>query len=255
MTAFTQPTPEDMTVQEHTMSSLLLGYARLAADTPRSRQTTIGLSEYGHPCHRQLAMKIAGVPPVQGGGDQWASTLGTWSHAGLTETIRTAPDAADWLLDHKVMVGGMIPGTLDAFHIPTGTVVDFKFSGPDTITKYRRHGPPANYIAQGHGYGMGLADEGYAVRQVAIAFYPRAATLKDFWLWTASYNPAIPTELLQRMQTIYDLIDALDLWDGRNPDRWARFEAIPDRCYWCPFYKAHSTTLIAGCPGKAEVAA
>ena len=30
-------------------------------------------------------------------GDKWASTAGTWNHAGLTETIRAMPDADDWL--------------------------------------------------------------------------------------------------------------------------------------------------------------
>lgn len=248
---FTQPTPPGVTDTDHALTSLLLGYARKAADTERSRQTQVGLSEYGHPCHRQLAMKIAGLPAAAPPGDQWASTIGTWGHAGLTSTVRTA-DPDQWLLDYRVMVGGMIPGSLDAFHLPTGTVVDFKFCGEDVIEKYRRNGPPDHYIAQVHGYGAGLAAEGYEVRRVALAFYPRAATLKSFWLWTAPFDPAIPERLLARMTTLYDLIDALDLWDGRNPDRWAQVQAVPDRCYWCPFYRPGSTVLVNGCPGKAS---
>lgn len=255
---FHQPVPAGRTEAEYALSRLLLGYARQAADTPRSRQKNLGMSEYGERCVLQVASKVAGREPVSDGGDKWASTLGTWGHAGLTETIRQARDAADWLLDRKVLLGGMVPGTLDAFHIPSGTIVDFKFCGPDTITKYRRNGPPQTYIAQAHGYGVALAEEGYDVRRVALAFYPRSHSLAEFWLWDDDLDPSLPERLLKRIETIYDLLDALKLWDGANPDGWSEIPATPSsRCVWCPFYKRGSTSLATGCPGDSikEVAA
>lgn len=250
---FEQPTAAGETEIGALMRSLMLGYTVAAADTPRSRQASLGLSEYAAPCHRQVAMKVAGHPVVNSTGDRWASTLGTWGHAGLTDVIAQAPDADDWLLDHPVMLAGIVPGRLDAYHQPTGTVVDFKFSGPNTIGQYRRHGPPAVYEGQIQGYARALADEGFPVQHVALAFFPRAHNLADFWVWAAPYDAEVSARALSRLETLYDLLDALALWDGANPEQWAELPAVPsDRCIWCPFFRPGAQVNGDGCPGNRK---
>jgi hypothetical protein len=248
---FAQPLNGDEPLMAEILRTKLLHFVARAADTPRSRQTQIGLSEYGHKCPRRVAMTIAERPAVNQGGDNWASTLGTWFHAGYGATIGENDPDGEWLLDHKVILAGMVPGTLDAYHVPTATVTDFKFSGSDTIKKYRSSGPPAEYIGQVHGYGAAMVEEGFDVRHVALAFFPRSWTLADIWIWTEPFNPEIALGHLKRLEKIHDTLDQLGLWDQRNPELWEAVPAVPGHtCTFCPFWRPGSTNITQGCPGK-----
>ena len=53
---------------------LLMDYE---AQTPRSMQKTLGASELGTPCDRQIALKLSGAPRNPEDGPKWAPWQGT----------------------------------------------------------------------------------------------------------------------------------------------------------------------------------
>jgi hypothetical protein len=75
-----------------------------SANRPRSLQRRIGPSEVGSPCTRSLGYKLAGVEPVNtGGGDPWASFVGTATHAELEAGVQAAPSEG-WATEVRVKV-------------------------------------------------------------------------------------------------------------------------------------------------------
>ena len=97
---------------------------------PRSAQTRIGPSEIGTPCQRRLGYRVAGVRPVQAGGDGWRPTVGTAVHSWL-EAAFSDPRLADaegearWVTEAQVDVGEIggvrITGRCDLYDRVTAT--------------------------------------------------------------------------------------------------------------------------------------
>lgn len=231
----------------------LLGVVENAiTNHPRSLQTRIGPSELGQPCARKIAYKLAGAPETNGGRVPWKPTIGTALHTWLEETFHNAndPDGDQrYLVETRVDVGEIlgedITGSCDLFHVPSGTVIDFKCIGDDQLRKYKTGGPGPQYRAQAHLYGRGWVRRGHPVSTVAVWFLPRNQELRQNHLWTEPYNEQIAIDALTRVEGIATLVGALGTAAaGMLPtaDDWCRF---------CPYHRPGSTDPATGCPGDA----
>lgn len=224
------------------------------ASRPRSMQTALGPSEIGHPCPRNIALKLVGAPEAPRE-LAWAPLQGVAMHATMEDALRydneramaATPSQLDvnrgpiWIIEGDVEVDDNIRGHSDAYHIPTGCVVDWKYAGKTAIGKLlsalRRGDPPAKQISteyrvQAHLYGYAMARKGHDVRWVRIVFLARDYDYNRSAEWTESYRPDVAEWALKRY---YDIARAANDWDYR-----ADLEAIvakpgPDACKWCPF--------------------
>jgi len=214
----------------------------------RSRQTAIGPSQYGHPCGRHLVYMASGWDRSGGFTDPWPSILGTAGHAWLDTALqganRRSPGA--WITEQRVTVAPGLEGRGDAFHRPTGTMVDFKILGDTKFTELRKTPPESNYWTKGdgqqyfrqiQGYGQGFVNAGFVVNHVALAIFGRSKRLSDMYLITWPFDRAVVTETLGRLDAARTLAAA-----GVAP------LAVPARpstgaCFFCPFKGAEAKGL------------
>jgi len=223
-------------------SALLTAIHERYRSNPRSRQTAVGPSQVGHPCGRNLAFLASGHPRSEQYNDPWPSILGTAAHAWLAETLEQYPTI--WITERRVHVGGGMSGSGDAFHIPTGTVVDFKVLGNTTFTQLRNEDPASAYWFTGGGqtyrtqlqcYGTGFVNAGFQVRHVTLAVLGRAKRLSDLYMVPWEYDPAVSQRALARLQAARTLASA-----GVHP---MAVPAQPGHCHFCPFKGSESDGL------------
>lgn len=225
--------------------------------SPRSRQQAIGPSEVGNICDRRIAYRIANVTGTNTYSDPWPAIVGTAIHNWLEQAInRFQRETGDrgWLPEVRVQPDEMVQGRSDLFHLPTGTVVDFKTTNADTMKKLKRGEPPsAGYITQINLYGLGHEKAGRRVENVALVYYPRAGWLNDAFVWHAKYDRDIANAALRRLYGIgFKLVD-LDI--ENHPEKFAEIPAIGgDSCVWCPMFNrdldGDSVASEKGCPGR-----
>jgi len=163
--------------------------------------------------------------------------------ATCRKQLWTAPT---WITEQRVTVAPGLSGQGDAFHVPTGTVVDFKILGGTKFTELRKTPPESNYWTKGdgqqyfrqiQGYGLGFINAGYAVNHVALAIFGRSKRLSDMYLITWPFDRAVVTETLGRLDAARTLAAA-----GVAP------LAVPARpstgaCFFCPFKGAEAKGL------------
>lgn len=209
---------------------------------PRSLQKRIGPSEIGKPCDRWMLHKLNGdeEPPR---GPAWKPAVGTALHSQMEEWFDAAniPNEhgdvtnTEWVTENRVTVGKIgdqvITGSADLFHVPTGTVIDFKFIGDRQLAHYRLNGPSDQYRVQAMLYGKGFTDDGGwgPARKVAIWFIPRNAELHQAYWWEADYDPHVAAEALLRANRLWSLLQVVgvDKALATAPlcdDQW---------CSWC----------------------
>lgn len=225
--------------------------------SPRSRQKTIGPSELGDPCDRRIAYRLAGVDKVNTHGDPWPAVVGTAIHGWLENAINRFQNEngnQGWVPELAVQPDPLVRGRSDLFHLPTGTVVDFKTTNADTLRKLNRgNPPPPGYITQINLYGLGHERAGRAVSNVCLVYYPRSGWLNDAFVWHDVYRPEIAHAALKRMYEIgFQLLD-LEITD--HPERFADIPATSgDNCVWCPMFSRDMDPTINaskdGCPGR-----
>lgn len=169
---------------------------------PRTLQATIGPSEIGTPCDRCLIHNLAGTPE-QEIGTPWLPHIGTLVHEWLAEVVTLADlPGHTWLAEEKVTcgtIGGQpLTGTADLFHLPSGTVWDWKVVGSTTMRAARR-GPTDIYRRQVHTYGAGMENAGHQVNHVAIGYLPRnARNLGEAVIWSEPYDRSIAEAAIAR---------------------------------------------------------
>lgn len=175
---------------------------------PRSLQKRIGPSELGMGCTRCLAHKLAGTPERTEAA--WLPYIGTAVHEQLEhvfiqhEQTRIALGMPGrYLPECRVTVGQVdgvdITGSTDLFDTHTGTVIDWKIVGTNTLRKAKARGASDQYRTQAMLYGRGWESAGYQVTGVAIYFLPRnAVSLRDGYAWQATYSPRLADEALDR---------------------------------------------------------
>lgn len=223
-----------------------------SARAPRSRQRAVGPSEIGTPCARRLAYRALDVDPVEGGGgDPWASIVGTAVHAWLASAFeadnrrRTSPR---WLVEQRVRVSESITGTVDLYDGETATVVDHKVLGAASMKRVKAEGAGEPYRSQAHLYGLGLARAGLPVERVALAVYPRSGFLSDLYVWSEPYSEARALAALDRLAAVITVAGVLDV--DTHPERWALIPADSGACAFCPYLRPGLASACAdGCPG------
>lgn len=224
---------------------------RAVASHPRSLQRRIGPSEVGHPCARRIGYKLLDHEENEfPDHTPWLPTIGTAVHQWLEDQFTAAnggQDSARWLVEMTVSVGEIggvdITGHCDLYDRVTATVIDHKVVGPTTLKKYRSKGPGDQYRTQIHLYGRGLVRRGLPVDTVSIAFLPRNGELRDAYIWHEPYDEQVALDGLKRAEGIAVATDAL------GPAALTHLPTADAYCTRCPFYRADSQDLAAGCPG------
>ena len=219
-----------------------------AANAPRSLQRAVGPSQVGTPCARQLAFAVSDRGGTRNFHDAWPSIVGTACHAWLADAFDWANTITPgtWLTEQRVDVGFGLRGSSDVFHVPSGTVIDWKVLGDTQYRKYVTEGVEGTtYEVQTHCYGLGFMRAGYVVNRVAIAFFGRAKSLHDLHIWSAPFNPDIALRALDRMRTIQRVIAS-----GADPMRIT--ETPGSHCFFCTARSANDGKDGYCCPkGKS----
>lgn len=218
-----------------------------ASNSPRNLQTRVGPSGIGNPCDHCLTAAL--VYGSKGSGD-WLPFIGTAVHAALEPAFQ----GPEWLTEHKVTVGtvagyGDITGSADLFHIPSGTVIDFKIVGNTTIADAKRNGSKPQYRAQINLYGDGFVRAGFNVNRTVIAYLPRNdfKGLSGAYFDDQSYDPWLATAALDRAEKLYREA----LMDGyavtRDPAD-AYIAALPRAkgCFDCKLYPQEPVSVVQG---------
>lgn len=232
-----------------TLSGDLIGTVVDAARySPRSKQTSIGPSEVGHPCSRRLAYKLTGEAARWRDSDPWASIVGTAVHAWLASAFAAANltfDEPRWLVEQRVHPTPGIPGSCDLYDLWNDAVIDHKVVGTDTMSKAKRHGPSEQYRIQGQIYGLGWQRLGRTPREIAIAYWPRSGFLSGLFLYREPYDAAVAHAALDRLTSISAAALSLDV--EANPQRMALIPSSPgDECRYCPYQSCAPGD--GGCP-------
>lgn len=209
--------------------------------TPRNLQTTMGPSGVGHPCARSLVFDLSGrTPPRDPFHDPWPSIVGTAVHTWLDEALVQYGDG-HWLSDHVIYTGSRaVPsGHLDAHHIPSQTVIDFKVLGNTTYDSAAKHAADDTYWSPGSDggqyfiqlqtYGYGLVRAGFPVRRVGLAVFGRAKKLTNLFIRGWQYREDMATWALRRAEAAQMLAAG-----GLDP------LAVPANptskgCHYCPW--------------------
>jgi hypothetical protein len=259
----TTPTPASQAPPPSTVEEMREVLTSLDAARPRSQQTTLGPSELGTPCQRQLAMKLADLPrqlPDQR--PPWGSMQGTAMHVLMEHALRhhnAQLGRERWLVEQRVQVDTEIAGAGDAYDLDNQMVVDWKYVGITARRKASRVRVPhdqlvtPDYRVQAHLYGYGHARAGRDVRWVRLVLLARSHNYDDSTEWTEAYQPEIAIQALDRYYATQDLISPTGLDLATNPVLWAAVPAAPgDSCDWCPFRRAGGSADNTGCPGNTQ---
>ncbi len=240
----------------------------LDASRPRSRQATLGPSELGTPCQRQIAMKLAGIPrQLPDARPPWAPMQGTAIHGLMEETLKLHNRQLGrprWIIEDRLTIHPGIPnvdngihGRGDAFDTDHGIVVDWKYVGNTALKDVKRKTVPneqlvkPDYRIQAHLYGLGHERAGRTVRWVRLVFLARSHNYDDSAEWTERYQPEIALRAVDRYYQTQDLIKALDL--ANQPGLWPVVPAAPGKaCNWCPFCRPGGPADGTGCPGDLQ---
>lgn len=182
---------------------ILQGIRDFSANRPRSLQTEIGPSQLGNPCDHCLTAALVGWEKV--GDEAWLPLIGTAVHELLLgDASEWSGD--EWMREARITVGWLegtkarIEGNADLYHIPTGTVVDLKVVGSNTLNGVRKGGPSQQYRVQTQLYARGFQlTYGFMPETVIIAYLPRnSMRLSDAYFDIRPYDVSIAVEALER---------------------------------------------------------
>jgi hypothetical protein len=215
---------------------------------PRSQQKSIGPSGLGNPCSRNLAYHALSADPCHVQADILPAWVGTQAHKGMDNIISGQPG---WHAELECEIPGHnIPAHVDAYHQPTGLVLDWKFVGDAALRKHRSSMSP-QYRTQVHLYGFAVnATYGWPVHEVAVCLIPRNGPATSIHVWAEPYDEAVVEEALARWHQITVVTNAL------GGDALPLIPTHPDaNCQWCPWWNPTTGTtdnLPAGCPGTTR---
>ena len=201
----------------------------MTAPSQRSHQVRVGPSQIGDPCDhclgRAMAASVFQMPFTPN-----SQTLPTWIGTAIHEKLERLITAnltalGECLLEQRVTCGeiagyGPIVGSVDAFHVPSGTVVDWKGSKKEKIRDYRLNGSGQQYRVQRNLYALGLHYAGYQVRSVANVYIPRDGyTMNEIWWEIEPFDPDIALRALRRASIILGMVRNGELTElGSDPD-------------------------------------
>lgn len=200
-------------------------------NSERSLQKAIGPSEYGHPCARQVAYKVAGVQEQPDYQDPMPSIIGVACHAWMEENL----PRDEWIPEHKVNVSDTLAGHSDAYHIPTRTVVDWKFLGATQHQAWTKDYVSEQYRIQAHSYGQGFTNAGYPVDRVADAIFCRSKSLQHLFVWSEAWDPAIAQTALNRLGKIRMYVASSGAGDTNRGPILDINPTAGDTCFFCRY--------------------
>jgi hypothetical protein len=230
---------------------------------PRSVQKTLGPSELGTPCDRQVALKLAGVQRHERG-LPWAPMCGTAVHGLMEEVLRAENERLGrerWIIEQQVQLDDELSGHGDAYDTDWGMVVDWKYTGTTARRKASRRTVPnhelvsPDYRIQAHLYGLGHRNAGRDVRYVRLVLLARSHDYAESVEWTEPYDERIAVDAMMRFYAIRDHV--INEQMAQHPERAIAIEAAPgDACKWCPFQRVTPPGApivdATGCAGNTE---
>ena len=213
---------------------------------PRSQQIAIGPSEAGQECTRRLAYKLLDWDVSNpGSSSSWQSQVGTAIHAYLAEVFGKLDG---YEVEQRVKISGNLGGTVDLYHIPSGTVLDWKTTG--NVDSKRRSVSKQNLV-QVNLYALGKKRAGADVKQVALVYLPVKGDLSEMHIELNPFDEQMALDALDRIDNIYSLLATVDV--EANPHMWQHIPAVSSRlCNYCPYFKPYSSDLAVGCNGETE---
>jgi hypothetical protein len=237
---------------------IFYAYTNRDSSDNRSAQKTLGPSEAGTPCDRQIAMKLLGIEPVNPQ-ESWAPFVGTAVHEELARMFEWANGAGSgrFVTEMSVSFGNpFVPrGTLDLLDRVLYMVDDHKLMGRWSLEQLRKEGPTETYRKQLQIYGLGAELAGEVVREVALIAWPRQeSTLNKLFVHVEPYDRRVAQEALDRVARIAQEVESkTGPGTPRQPLRVAQgFEARDDgACKWCPFSNPRDERFERGCPGPS----
>ena len=209
---------------------------------PRNKQTRVGPSDLSSPCDRRLLYQLLGVPKVVESDVSLQAWVGVSLHAQLEAALKGDPD---WLTEQPVSIKATpkltLSGTLDAYHKPSKTVVDWKSVGPSALQKYRR-ATPENYLTQISLYGLAAILSGrMQVEHTAICYIPRNGSLADIHVDAHPWDEARAEAALRRFENLHAAAAAGPVV--------LPLVGTADDCTYCSWWKPGSDDPTTQCPG------
>ncbi len=233
---------------------IFYSYQNRKSEDNRSAQVTMGPSGMGTPCDRRLAVELMRLPPVNPGGDSWASYVGTCIHAGMEEVFQWAnADSGRFATETRVeFESRFVPkGTADLMDRMLFVLEDFKCQGRWSRNKLKSQGPSRTYRVQAHVYAFGARQRGERIDYVAIVSLPRdESTLDDMYVWVEPYNPSIAKEAFERVERIGEQVEPFIELTTREKALKAKEFDVADDCRFCPAYLPGARDITDGCDGK-----
>jgi hypothetical protein len=234
-----------------------------AEHAPRSVQRTLGPSEIGSPCHRQIVGKyVASAAPEHPGGqrtnhvpDMWPAMVGTSIHAHLANIFEHENDTLGflrYLTELRVSPTPDHPGNSDLYDTAERAVVDWKCLGPSSLAKIRSGKPPRKYVVQTLLYGLGCQLMGLPVERVVIVALPRTeSTLDSMYVWDHPVWSEDDARLLSEVLRVNEIRKQIanEVLAGRVDIKDVPIVPDDSECYFCAQYRPD--TLKDGGPGCA----
>lgn len=207
-------------------------------------------------------MSLLRLPPVNPGGDNWASFIGTCVHSGLEQMLVWADAGSGrYAAELKVALPSKyVPrGTSDLLDRTLLVIMDWKVMGNWSLNKLRTEGPNPTYRVQAHLYAYGARLKGEKVNDVAIVGLPReASSLEDMYVWTEPYDPAVARDALGRVDkigatlfpSVGEVAQVMDLTSRLK--HYTEHPIDNSDCRFCPFHMKGAARSENGvCNGRA----
>lgn len=215
-----------------TLADMRAALIRHDAASARNQQRTLGPSELGTPCDRQIALKLAGYGSSTAPEVKWAPMQGTAVHE-LMATVLRAENArlgrTRYLIEWRVECDDEISGTSDAYDLDTDTVIDWKLTGVTALRDAARGKVKQDYRVQAHLYGLGQENAGRTPKWVRLVFLARSHDFDQSVEWTEPYDRAVAERALGRFYRVRGKAFAYGPLD-------ASIQPTPGAaCTFCPF--------------------
>lgn len=242
------------------LREIFYSYVNRNARDNRSAQTTLGPSEIGSPCDRQLAMKLMGVPAVNPQ-ESWAPFVGTAVHASLAEMFEWANGANSgrFAVEMPLTFGStVVPrGTGDLLDRVLFMFLDHKLMGKYSLKKLIEQGPSDEYRVQLHTYAYGAEKAGEKVKEIALVGWPREeSSLQNLYVHVEPYDRQIALDAIARVERLHREVQGrlgtvpTNVFVSENPLEVAQTFDTGDACRWCPFHNKADKRMERGCPGR-----
>jgi hypothetical protein len=236
-------------------------WLEFAAEDARTVQRHLGPSELGVECDRQVAGKLAELPPTNHVVDPWPSIRGKALHRHAEDVFNgdnLRRGLLRWITEQKVTPHPEHPGTADLYDALEQCVDDHKFLGESSMAKVRK-GWPRHYLVQLLLYGLGYYLMGLPVKRVVLVAYPATAgSLDGLYVRETAFSgedgKPLP-EVLELIQSVFADTDrrkaqAAEITAGRMTLMQVPSAPDDDDCFFCPFYRPQSARDGGpGCPG------